>query len=96
MPKKAAAPIKPRKGSGKRRKFKGRMALPGRDPKTGRVVPMPRSQTHGGHSQARKGWTCDDTHDPRIGTTGTQTKSSELGRYRVTMPGGRVRFVRGA
>lgn len=73
---------KARKGSGKRRRFKGKMVLPNGEP---------RSHTHGGHSQARRGWTCGDVQAfPR----GIETKNSALGPYRVIMPRGRIRYVR--
>lgn len=50
------------------------------------------SNTHGGHKQARAGWSCDDTKDSSIGTTGEITRLLP-GRYRVTMPHGRTRYV---
>lgn len=50
--------------------------------------------THGGHSRANAGFTCDDTKDPRIGKTGVESRSAALGPYRVQMPPNRTRYVR--
>jgi hypothetical protein len=74
----------------KRKKYKGKMG----------VVDSfggfkPRSHTHGGHSQANAGWTCDDTHDSKFGRTGTPSSSAGLAPYRVQMPPGRIRYIRG-
>lgn len=46
-----ALETKAKKGSGKRRRYRGKMVQPGGSP---------RSHSHGGHSQANRGWSCGD------------------------------------
>lgn len=75
-----------------RKHYKGKMGKP--VAARGGMVVVMRSHTHGGHSRAFAGWTCDDTKDPRIGKTGKETKSAALAPYKVTMPHGRIRYVR--
>lgn len=73
-----------RKGSGQRRRYRGRTVGP-----TG----SPRSSTHGGKSPNSLGWTVNDTHDARFGKTGIPTNAAGLGPYRVQMPAGRTRYI---
>lgn len=51
------------------------------------------SHSHGGHSSARNGWSCDDTKDPSYGKTGVPSKHLK-GEHRVEMPHGRRTYVR--
>ena len=76
-----------------RKHFKGKMGTVKKLAKQEFIV-VPRSHTHGGHSQARSGWTCDDTKDKGFGKTGKYTKSTELSKYRVVMPRNRRTYVR--
>lgn len=79
--------------SGLRKHFKGKMGVAVRN-MSGDLVVKPRSHTHGGHSQARNGWTCDDTKDKSFGKVGKYSKSTDLSKYRVVMPNNRIRYVR--
>ena len=49
------------------------------------------SHTHGGHSQARAGYSLNDTHDPRIGASGEATKLLP-GRYKAPLPRNVIRY----
>ena len=61
------------KGSGKRRRFKGRMV---------QSNGLPRSHTHGGHSPAFGGWSCGDVDvAPR-----DQATKHMPGRFKVGPP----------
>lgn len=46
------------------------------------------SSTHGGKSQARAGWSCDDTEMAAVPT------KMLPGKYRVTIPGNAIHFIR--
>lgn len=63
------------KGSGKRRRYRGRMVLPNGSP---------RAHTHGGHSPAWAGYTCGDNvlTNPKQ----QQTSSAAQGPYKVPAP----------
>ena len=63
-----------------------RMRMSHGKPKTTRS-----SHTHGGHSQSAAGWSLNDTHDGRIGTSGEATKRMP-GRYKAQMPRNHVRY----
>jgi hypothetical protein len=70
------------KGSGKRRRFAGKMGV--RVKTKGGYSVSPRSHTHGGHSSAWAGYTCGDTvlTNPKQ----QQTSSAAQGPYKVPAP----------
>lgn len=77
-----------RKGSGKRQRYGGKMGT--RTKHGSKWVFSPRSHTHGGHSQARSGWTCGEAELDRNGrplVPSNRTTSKHVpGRYRVSEP----------
>jgi hypothetical protein len=85
MPKSIAKNTKQGKGSGARRKHRGKMVLPSGSP---------RSHHSQGTIKASAGYSVDDTHDKNFGTSGTRTSNPMLGRYKVAMPVGRTHYVR--
>lgn len=81
----AAKNTKGGKGSGARRRYRGKMVLPSGAPRSHQAQPT---------TKAAAGYTVDDTHDKNFGRTGTRSNNPSLGIYKVSMPPGRTSYVR--
>lgn len=72
------------KGSGARRRHRGKMVLPSGAPRSHLAQPT---------TKAAAGYTVNDTHDKDFGTTGTYSGNPGLGKYKRSMPPGRTKYV---